>query len=279
MDWIHVILNLVGVLLWLSWRARSPNTSLRTSGVLLLSTLRRTETVSPMRWWFLGGLVAVLLGRSVAYWRLGGTVPWSPVVPLGPVTLAFRCDRLDRMLIFSLASFGLWLVKFYSCLLFLSVVNHGLEGDPWHLMVRRYLGWMDRWPAAARLLLPGLFMGLVWLGVGPLLAHWGWHPARSFSVTLQQALLVGLAAFLAWEYLIVAILGVYLVSSYVYLGKAPLWSFISAAARRMLSFVEWLPLRVAGADLAPVAGIALVLLVCEISARWMPALYRHLPGR
>ena len=79
--------------------------------------------------------------------------------------------------------------------------------------------------------------------------------------------------------IIVAILGVYLVSSYVYLGKAPLWSFISAAARRMLSFVEWLPLRVAGADLAPVAGIALVLLVCEISARWMPALYRHLPGR
>lgn len=277
MNLAHLILNLAGLLLWLGWRAKSPAARFRPTGGGLLSTLRPAGAANAARWWFLGGLVTLLLARSFVYWYLGRNTSWSPSVPLGPVTISFRCDRFDRVFWFSLASLGLLLVKFYSWLLFLSVMNNRLEGDPTHLLVRRHLGWLNHWPAVVRFLLPGLFMGLVWLGVGPLLARLGWHPVRPFAITLQQSLLVGLAAFLAWEYLLVIILGIHLVSTYVYLGSAPLWHYCGDTARKLLRWVDWMPLRFGLADFGPVVGIVLVLLVCEISARYLPYLYRRVP--
>ena len=277
MDWVHLILNVAGLLLWLGWRSQSLGPAPRPLSGHLVATLRRTASAPSARWWFLGGLLLLILLRAGVYYYLGDHARWAPSLSLGPVTLAFRCDRFGRMFGFSAASFGLWLVKFYSGLLLLSVVNNRLEGDPLHQTIRRHLGRLARWPALVRLLLPGLLMGSLWLGLGPWLARLGWHPARPFSITLQQALLVGTAAFLAWEYLLVLLFAIHMVGAYVYLGSAPVWNYASNTARKLLRGLGWMRLRSGVADFAPVAGILLVLLAGEYVSRWLPVLYRRLP--
>lgn len=90
-------------------------------------------------------------------------------------------------------------------------------------------------------------------------------------------MVLGLAAYLSWKYLLVAILLLHTVNSHVYLGANPFWNFVEVAARNLMRPVRWLPLRVGQVDFAPVVGIALVFLADEYGSRALTRLYQHLP--
>ncbi len=195
MTLIDFILNVAGLLLWLSWRATPFAVSVR-PGALLAATIRPAGR-PPARANYLAGLIALLAVRAVVYWQLGAQLDWIPRIPLGPVTVWFRSDMLGRMFLFSLLSFGATLGFFYLCLLLISWVHaQTTDADTAQRLVRAHLGWLDRWPVALKLLLPLVFMALVWCLLHPLLLKLSIVPEDMNSrwFVVAQGAVIGLAA-------------------------------------------------------------------------------------
>jgi uncharacterized protein YggT (Ycf19 family) len=272
---IDFILNIVGLLLWLNWRAAELPVGGR-PGTSLLSTLRPAGPPRP-RYYYWAGLPVLLAARAVFYWQAGQPIHWSPRIPLGPTTLSFRSDLPGRMVLFSVLSFGVALGIFYLWLLLLSCVNSQVpDADPVQRLVRLWLGRLERWPGAVRLLLPLAVTVLAWGLLHPLLARLNLVPANAPGRLLAQGAAIGLSAYLTLKYLVIALLILYLLNSYVYLGEFALWNFVDATTRRLLCPLQKLPLRVWKIDFAPVLSIILVLLAAEYAQRGLAHLYQKL---
>lgn len=279
MPLIDFILNLAGLLLWLSWCSAGFDSPVRTPATLA-GTLRKADPAGPRRWRFLAFLLGLLWFRAWIYGVIGPAVNWTPSLDLGFITLSFRGDHPRIMLLFSLLSFGLALGVFYLWLLLLSLLNRRVpDTDPLQKLVRLHLGWVEGWPIPLKALLPFLLGGLLWLALHPLLSLMSIIPAaRSPEQLLEQAAFLGVAAYLAWKYLIVSILFLHLLNSYVFLGHHPVWNFVNATARSLLLPLRWVPLRLGPIDFSPLVGIALVFLVGEAASRLpLTGFYKFLP--
>ncbi|HEY4984077.1 MAG TPA: hypothetical protein VIJ24_03365 [Verrucomicrobiae bacterium] len=264
MSLIDFILNLAGLLLWLNWRSVRLDPLARATPATLTGTLRRAVPNRLQRWHFLAALAALLLVRALFYWKIGGAVNWTARLNLGATSIPFQSDFFRRMLLFSVLSFALTLAIFYLWLLFFAVVNRNIN-DPLQKLVRLMLGRASRWPNWILLSLPVAGAVLVWLLISPLLARMSLVPAASFLHRIEQAVLLGLTAFLTWKYLIGAVLALYLVNSYIYLGKHQFWNFINLTSRQMLRPLRRLPLEIGKADFTPVVGITLVFLLAHFA--------------
>jgi hypothetical protein len=278
---LDFILNLAALVLWLNWLSIHSDPLARASAASLVGTLRKADPSGPRRWKSLVGLALLLVFRSVIYWQLSPTVHWSPTLGLGIIVLSFRGDYFAHMLLFSFLSFVFTLATFYFWLVLLSVVNASVpDKDPLQKLVRLHFNWFDRWPAPIKLLIPFFFGALFWIAIHPVLTYFGiTPPIKSTAQLLRQSVLIGVAAYLSWKFLVVGILLLHLLNSYVYLGNHAFWNFINATARNMLFLLRWLPLRLGKMDFVPVIGIALVFLVCETFSRltvWLPPRFYHL---
>jgi len=272
MGLIDFILNLAGLLLWLNWRSLHLDPLARRTPATLVGTLRPAAPRRWRNWQLLAGLGLLLLLRSAFYWDIGSTVSWTPTLDLGVVALAFRSDSfpagisLRATTLFSLLSFGHVLLVFYFWLLVLESLNRrNAEPDAVQKILRLHLGRMARWPWPVQLLLPLLLTAALWVAIHPLLVSIGvLNRAGSLAHLAEQGLLVGGGLVLTLKYLLPVILLLHLIVSYVYLGTSPLWDFISSTARNLLRPVQ--ALRYGKLDLAPLAGILLILLALH----WLP---------
>ncbi len=267
MSLIDLILNLAGLLLWISWRAVPFDPLTRTKPATLTGTLRRAEPTRVRPWHFLITLVLLLLARAVFYWLVGPALGWTAGVKLGAISISFRSDHFGRMLIFSAASFVHLFMIFYLWLLLLSLLNpRGAEADSCQRFVRIQLGAVCSWPWPLKLLLPFLAALVIWLLPGYLLSLWGIVPAaQSWLHRVEQGSVLGLGAYLIWKYAVAAVLGLHLLNTYVYLGNHPLWAFINATANRLLTPLRSVPLRIGKVDFAPVVEIVLVFVLAEFA--------------
>jgi len=279
MDWLNLLLDLAGLLLWLNWwalsfapRARPPHTSL--FWTLKVAVPRRSRG-----WHFLTGLVGLLGVRSLLYWQLGSALGWTATVNAGALAFPFRSDHLGRMFVFSWFSFGLALFGFYVWLLLLTVVNRSVsDSDPWQQVVRSHLGKVGRWPAAVRLLLPALGGTLLWALALEGLARLGIMSRPESPAQLwEQAGVLGLHSYLSWRLLIILVLALYLVNSYVYLGYSSFWGFINGTARNLLAPLSRWRWCWGKVDFIPLVAIGLVSLLTELAAYGLEALFRRLP--
>jgi uncharacterized protein YggT (Ycf19 family) len=281
MGLIDFILNLAGVLLWLNWRSVGFDDLVKTSPAALVGTLRRAEPHRLKGWHLLSALGGLLLVRALLYWQVGSAVDWTPSLHLGGIDIAipFRSDSWWRMFLFSWLSFAVTLALCYLWLLLLSLVNgNAAETAPVQKLVRLYLGRVDRGPWPLKALLPLLVSLLLWYLLSLVLSRLSIiPPAASRTHRLEQAIVIGLGSYLSWRYLIGGLLALHLVSSYIYLGDQPLWSFVASTGRNLLVPLRWLPLRLGKLDFAPLVGIALVFLTAEFAQRSLTALYERLP--
>jgi len=183
------------------------------------------------------------------------------------------------MLLFSLFSFAETLAVFYFWLLLLSILNDSAaDVDLWQRLGRLHLGRIDRWPWPIKLILPVLAVSLLWLAVSPILARLNIvPPALSATHRLEQALVIGLGAYLSWKYLIGGVLALYMLNTYVFLGQQTFWAFVGITGRNMLIPLRWLPLRLGKADFAPLAEVILVFLAAAFAERRLTILYQRLP--
>jgi len=275
MSLIDFILNLAGLLLWLSWRSVRLDPLGKRTPATLIGTLRRAEPRRWRRWHLLAALGGLLLLRALFYWQIGSAAHWTGTLNLSVITLSFRSDFFARMLWFSIFSFGLTLGVFYLWLLLLSI----LAGpEPIHRLVRMQLGRIDGWPCGVKLLLPLAITATFWWLASWLLTWLQIIPQPvSAAHRIEAALIVGLNSYLVWKYLIGALLTLHLLNSYIYFGKHPFWSYVNAEARTLLSPLRAVPLQVGRVDFAPVVGLALVFLVAELAGRGLFFLYGRLP--
>lgn len=260
------ILNLVAFLLWLNWRAHDqfPEAG---RGVTVLANLQRPRERSAKRWVSLGLMFVLLVLRGLAGWHLGSVFDWTPAVDLGVVALPFYSSFPARMLLHSFFSFAELLLVFHFWLLLVSALRSGeLAADPVLKLVRHLLGRAENLPRAVKFFLPFAASSLGWLLLAPGFEKMGMLPVtKSFSHLAQQALVCGFGGWLAWKYLLLALLALHIVNSYVYLGEHPVWNFIAFTTRNLLRPLAWLPLRAGRMDFAPVLAVALVWLL----AAWL----------
>lgn len=92
----------------------------------------------------------------------------------------------------------------------------------------------------------------------------------------EEALLIGLGSYLAWKFVIGALLALYLVNCYIYLGKHPVWNYLNAISRTLLRPLKKIPLQAGRVDFAPIAGIALIFVMAGFAARGLRFLYERL---
>jgi uncharacterized protein YggT (Ycf19 family) len=261
MDLIHLTLNLAALLLWVNWRTLGYLPRLKRHPVALLSTARTAMPGPGLRWIYFAMLLSILLVRSLFYAHIGPAVDWNPHIDFRLFTLSFRSDFPSRMLLYSGLSFLFILGGFFMWLILFSIANHKLAAnDPWHIQVRLHLGWIDRWPVPLKLILPFLLTALIWVGLSAWFSHLHILPPPQVpNQAWLEAAFFGLAVYLFWKYLIVLILFLHILNTYIYLGHFPVWTFISTTARNLLRPIAWIPLRLGKIDLAPPAGIALIL--------------------
>jgi uncharacterized protein YggT (Ycf19 family) len=274
MGLIDFILNLAGVLLWLSWRSIRSDPLDKTRPATLAGTLRRAAPRRLKGWQLLVGLAALLVLRAVLYRQIGPDADWTPKLDLFFIVLAFQ-SRLPPGhflpgMVFSLLSFTRILIIGYFWLLALVVINRrNAEPDPLHKMLRQHLGPVARWPLLAQVLLPVVALTVFWLALHPLLAHLGiTDRVRSNVHLVEQGLLIGVALYFTLQFLLPVFLLLHLFATYIYLGRSPLWDFIGATARNVLAPLRWLPLRIARLDFAPLGGVVLILFLLH----WLPNL-------
>ncbi len=272
MSLIDFILNIAGLLLWVSWRYVPFDPLTKTRPATLTGTLRPAESAnfrfvkSFARTGSLLAIVPLLLFRAFFYWWIGPALSWTPAIKLGAIAISFRSDLLERMMLFSLGSFMHILVVFYLWLLLFSLLHpRPLDSDPAGKFLRIQLGAVHVWPWFLKLLLPLVAAFVIWLGPGCLLNVWGIVPAApSWLQRAEQGLVLGLGTYLVWKYALGAVLGLHLLNTYVYLGNHPIWNFINSIARRVLTPLRAVPLRIGKVDFAPVVGIALIFLLAEL---------------
>ncbi|HXI70242.1 MAG TPA: hypothetical protein VNN22_07780 [Verrucomicrobiae bacterium] len=281
MGYVDFILNLAGLLLWIKWRSLPFDPIHKRVPATLIGTLRRAAPSRFRRWHLLLVIATLLILRAVVYWWLGPAFAhiWIGKLDLGVTLLPFRSDLFGRTLAFSICSFGLTLGIFYVCLLLLSLLNDkSTAAGPVHQLVRIPLGGIDLWPRWAKALLPFAGTAVAWW-----LASW-WlvrqaiiPPPVSAAHRIEASLVIGLASYLAWKFLAVALLVLRLLNSYIYFGKHPFWNYVNTTAQVLLSPLGKIPLRAGRADFAPVVGIAVVILAAELAWRALTYLHARLP--
>jgi uncharacterized protein YggT (Ycf19 family) len=266
------ILNLAGVLLWLSWRSIRSDPLVKTRPATLIGTLRRAEPRRMKGWQLLAGLGALLVLRAVLYQQIGAEADWTPKLDLFFIVLAFP-SRLPPghflpALVFSLLSFARVLIIGYFWVLALVAINRR-DSDPDALLklLRQHLGPVPRWPLLLQVFLPLASITGLWMALHPLLAYLGiTDHVRSYAHLAEQGLLVGVALCFTLQFLLPVFLLLHLFASYIYLGSSPLWDFIGATARNVLRPLRGLPLRIGRLDLTPLGGVVLILIL----SHWLP---------
>jgi len=144
--------------------------------------------------------------------------------------------------------------------------------------MRGQLGWISRWPLAAKLFLPWIIGTGLWYAANPLMVMLGLMSRPETTTHLwQQSLLLGFGTYLAWESCLLVLLTLFLVNSYVYLGNYAFWASISTLANTLMSPLSWLPLRLGPLDLRAPLAIILVVGVAELGRAGLPWLFPRLP--
>jgi uncharacterized protein YggT (Ycf19 family) len=204
-------------------------------------------------------------------------VNWTAHLDLTCVSVSFRSNLFNRMLVFSLLSFLVTWAIFYLWLLLFSAINSNLE-NPMQKLVRWHLGRLDRWPVALRLALPGVVTALVWLALVPLLRSWQiLPPTTTIGLAAQQSVAIGMGVYVVWQYALGAVLALYLLNTYIYLGQHPVWEFIEQTGANVLRPLRALPLRLGKVDFAPVVGIAIVFLLAQGLEYLLILAFKRLP--
>ena len=275
MSLIDSILNIAGILLWLNWRSVAADPFITGTPATLSGTLRRAQPAKPNRWNYLAAIGVLLLLRAVLYRLIGPEVNWVPKLKLFFIDLGFHFGptffgSMGTAILFSLLSFLRVFLICYFWLLVLAAINrNSSSGNPIQKLIVLQLRALAHWPRFAQIIFPILLVAALWIIFHPLLviANAANHVQTNLGLCVQ-GLLIGLAIVLTLKYLLVAILAVHLISSYVYFGRSALWDWVDMTAKNFLKVFKLSSVRAGKIDLAPIAGIVLVLVLLEILPDW-----------
>lgn len=280
MHWLDWMTDLVGLMLWLSWRGFGAQPASARPALTLVSNLRHAGGGGSRRGTLaLPALGVLLLARAALHHTLSpnfaDAVPWS----MGAVTIAFRSDLWWRILSHSFLSWAALVLKAHVCFAFLVVLRRpDADSDPITQSLKAELGPAARWPWGLSMVpfLAGL--GVLWLAASPVLVGAGLVPARvSTSHALQQAVVVALGGLgsLKWPLVLLCLMRFLL--DHVYLGAMPVWDYLHVTGGRLSGWLAVLPLRWGRIDLAPLVAAGLCWTLGHLIQGGAPRLFLRLP--
>jgi hypothetical protein len=117
MDFVDSVLNIAGLLLWMSWRSERLDTAYRVPVISLAHAVRKAGRSPLERWKPLAILAGLLLVRALIYRQMSGSFPHSFKLHPIPITLVLPNNRQTLMLLFSSLSFLFALAYFHLALL------------------------------------------------------------------------------------------------------------------------------------------------------------------
>ena len=274
MEWLHLILNLTALLLWMHWRA---GTMPRPKPVnAIAGPTPRLGPVFRHSWIFLVVLVTLLGLRAVFYHQFGPGLDWIPSLDLLNESPHFRSDHFPRALAYSVLSFGRWLVALYFGLALLSTIHPNFDdSSQWPKFLKAQFGWIGNWPATMH------WLTTLALAVGVHFGELKWM--ETIGVLSQPADIPRLLPILitldlqAMVYLTMLLLALYLLNSYVYFGEQNFWRNVDESGRRLLMPLRPIRMVVGKIDFAPVLALGIVycinlLLHQEQLTKWAIAL-------
>jgi len=275
MSIIHLILNLAGLLLWMDWRSGRGQAQPQ-AVISLANSVRPAERARGKGWGSLAALGVLLLARPVVYSSLGRALDWTPKLEILAISIPWRSDLPERMFLYSTLSFLLALGWYCAALLLLSAAEEpAAQPGVMQRFVRLQLGKLALLPWWLKLLAPPLAAGLGWAVLAPVLVGMGLLTESARPEQMWgQALASGLAAVLAWKWVLAGLFGLHLLNTYVFLGAHPVWQWITGLAGRLLWPLSFL--RFGRMDLSALAGIALVIAAADFLVRpGVARLFQH----
>lgn len=259
MDWLHGILNLTGLLLWVSWRAGTMPRSQPPRN--LAGPTPRQGPIYQHSWIYLLVLLALLSGRAVFYNQFGPGLDWIPSMNMVFDSPHFRSDFFPRALAYSILSFGRWMVALYFCLALMVLVKPITDSAlSWREFLKAQFGWLGNLPplaqcAVAVAMAAGLHaVELEWMLDVGIRAHMADPVGGDYTHQIPALLLLDLRATI---YLIMALLALYLLNSFVYFGERTFWKTVDESGKRLLTPLRILPWETRKMDFAPIVALAI----------------------
>ena len=287
MEWLHLILNLTALLLWVHWR-NTPTPAVSAKNKVFGTLLKHLSLRLARGSVGLLLLVALLVGRAWFYHRIAPEVDWQPRLTLitytpqitADLSLPFAWADFGKQLAFSVVGFTSWLVLYNFVLVFCSVLKPDIdEARGWRHFLRGQLGIIDRLPNLVKILLTltlgaGMHYGAAWW-----LMQLDIMPPQTPEALMHLA--GGMAVLdlriVAW--CAMTLLGLFVLNSYIYFGGHKFWKIIESSGQCLLRPFHLFPLKWGKVDFAPLAGLALAwgsaLLIQPEQLNW---LYLRLTG-
>lgn len=273
MDWLHGILNLAGLLLWITWRAGTmPHPKPRNS---FTGPAPQRGPIFKHSWIYLAALVALLGLRAIFYHQFGPGLDWIPSLNLINESPHFFSELFPRILAYSVLSFVRWLVAGYFCLALLATIRPQTEASiTWKEFLKSQFGWLGGLPSFVYWLMA------IGLAVGVHIGETEWMKSVGVlgetSYRLQHILALITLDLRATVYLVMILLALHLLNSYVYFGEQSFWKNVNKCGNQLLRPLRILPLEFGKIDLAPFIAFALAfglsfVLRHEQLAKWLGA--------
>ncbi|MBL69043.1 MAG: hypothetical protein CMO74_11435 [Verrucomicrobiales bacterium] len=260
MEWLHLILNLAALLLWIHWRHTPAHSSGSKAGFFKRHGTRLARGSVGLL------LLAILLvGRAWFYHRIAPEVDWQPRVTFIAFTpefsaafsLPFTWADFGKQLAFSVISFSGWLVLYNFVLVFASTIKPATEdARRWRYFLRSQLGFLDMLPAVLIVPLAILLGASVHYGSAWWLMQLGILPGQSPEALLHLASGMAVLNLRIVAWMALGVLGLYVLNSYIYFGEHKFWKIIDSSGQAMLSPLRLFPLQWGKVDFAPLAAMA-----------------------
>ena len=282
LETINLLLNLVGLGLWIGAFAFSRAAARLSRPLTLLSALRPETSAAHGRLVLLGSLTALLVLRAAAYWNFSMTGSKFPSVDFGILSISFRPYFFTDLLAYSVGSFFVFLYLYYLWMLGISLcfrssgpadsienfVNQQLR-----FLASRHVGWKvfaSLFAGAGLWLATGI--ALLVFGIGEIPREW------SVSTLLWQSPFVAVSFGCSFLLVMTVVLALHLIHSYVHFGEHDVWPFIDRTAKVYLSPLRRFPLMVGRFDFAPIFGILVFWFLNWIGDRGIRWVWEQLPG-
>ena len=253
MDWLHGILNLIGLLFWILWRAGTMPRPKPANAITDPSV--RQGTVFKRSWAYLLALIGLLIFRAIFYNQFGPGLDWTPWLELLGEAPHFHSNYFQRTLAYSVLSFGRWLSAFYFCLTLLITIKPDTDtAKMWRSLLRSQFGWLGGLPSVA------LWVAALFLAILMHIVEFEWMyriGVRTGSTLYYEYLpLLIVLDFRAANYLLMVILTLYILNSFVYFGEGSFWKNVDASSKQLLAPIRRTHLVVGKVDLAPFLVLA-----------------------
>tara|TARA_B100001123_G_scaffold132559_1_gene153762 strand:+ start:1931 stop:2749 length:819 start_codon:yes stop_codon:yes gene_type:complete len=253
MDWLHSILNLIGLLFWVLWRA---GTLLRPKpSNALAGPTPRPGKIFKHSWVYLIGLIVLLTLRAVFYNQFGPGLNWTPSMELIHEAPHFRSDFFPRALAYSILSFSRWLIALYICFaLLITIIPKEDSSGIWGSFLRCQFSRLGKLQTIALWVTALLLASLLHI------VEIEWMTLIGVRVENTQNYhhlpLLVMLDFRAATYLTMVIVSLYILNSFIYFGEKKFWKKVDDCGKQLLAPIRKIPLMVGKLDLAPFVVMA-----------------------